>query len=56
MIVIGGRLRCPNEAIVGSAAEEQLRSITPDVVFLGADGLVAGRLCVPTLEQAHLNT
>ncbi|WP_097256945.1 MULTISPECIES: DeoR/GlpR family DNA-binding transcription regulator [unclassified Streptomyces] len=32
-----------------------MRSITPDVVLLGADGLVAGRgLCVPTLEQAQL--
>ncbi|MGW0878016.1 hypothetical protein [Streptomyces sp. NPDC002671] len=38
-----------------SAAPQQLRSIAPDVVFLGADGLVAWRgLCVPTLEQARL--
>ncbi|HKS48826.1 MAG TPA: hypothetical protein VJT49_27700 [Amycolatopsis sp.] len=55
VIVLGGRLRYPNEAIVGSTAGQQLRSITPDVVFLGADGLVAGRgRCAPTLEQAQL--
>ncbi|MFF8028632.1 hypothetical protein ACFZDJ_47695 [Streptomyces sp. NPDC007896] len=55
VIVLGGRPRYPNEALVGSTAEQQLRSIPSDVVFPDADGLVAGRgLCVPTLEQAKL--
>jgi len=55
VIAPDGRLRYPNEAMVGSAAKQQLRSITPDVVFLGADALIAGRgLCAPTLEQAQL--
>ncbi|ASR37727.1 DeoR family transcriptional regulator [Prauserella marina] len=55
VIVLGGRLRHPNEAILGPSVESQLRHITPDKVFLGADGITAGRgLSCPTLEQAQL--
>lgn len=55
VIVLGGRLRYPNEAIIGRTAERQLRQIEPDRVFLGADGLSSRRgLCCPTLEQAEL--
>lgn len=55
VVVLGGRLRYPNEAILGPTVEQQLRHITPDRVFLGADGLTADRgLCAPTLEQAQL--
>lgn len=55
LIVLGGRLRHPNEAIVGTSVHEQLRNIAPDRVFLGADGLDPVRgLCCPTLEQAQL--
>ncbi|MEU6641966.1 DeoR/GlpR family DNA-binding transcription regulator [Saccharomonospora sp. NPDC046836] len=55
VIVLGGRLRHPNEAILGTTVEQQLRHIRPDRVFLGADGLTADRgLCAPTLEQAQL--
>ena len=55
LIVLGGRLRYPNEAILGPAVEQQLRHITPDRVFLGADGISAQRgVCAPTLEQAQL--
>ncbi|PXY25271.1 DeoR/GlpR transcriptional regulator [Prauserella sp. PE36] len=55
VVVLGGRLRHPNEAILGPTVEQQLRHITPDRVFLGADGLTARRgLCAPTLEQAQL--
>lgn len=55
VIVLGGRLRYPNEAILGPSVEEQLRHLRPDRVFLGADGVLAGRgLCSPTLEQAQL--
>lgn len=53
LIVLGGRLRHPNEAILGESVLAQLRHISPDRVFLGADGLVPGRgLCCPSLEQS----
>ena len=55
LIVLGGRLRHPNEAIVGATVIEQLRHIGADRVFLGTDGLSEQRgLCSPSLEQAHL--
>lgn len=55
VVVLGGRLRYPNEAILGATVEQQLRHITPDRVFLGADGITAERgICSPTLEQAQL--
>ncbi|PRX49320.1 DeoR family transcriptional regulator [Prauserella shujinwangii] len=55
VVVLGGRLRYPNEAILGGTVEQQLRHIRPDRVFLGADGITADRgLCCPTLEQARL--
>lgn len=55
LIILGGRLRHPNEAIVGTTVVEQLRHISADRVFLGTDGLSPERgLCAPSLEQAHL--
>jgi DeoR family transcriptional regulator, fructose operon transcriptional repressor len=55
LIVLGGRLRHPSEAIVGPTVAGQLRHIGADRVFLGADGLSEERgLCSPSLEQAHL--
>lgn len=63
VIVLGGRLRQPNEAFLGHTAERQLRHIGPDRVFLGADGLCGERsggdsggrgLCSPSYEQAQL--
>jgi DeoR/GlpR family transcriptional regulator of sugar metabolism len=55
LVVLGGRLRHPNEAILGGSVEQQLRHITPDRVFLGADGLDEDRgICSPSLEQAQL--
>ena len=55
VIVLGGRLRYPNEAILGGTVEHQLRNIKPDRVFLGADGITAERgVCSPTLEQSQL--
>jgi DeoR/GlpR family transcriptional regulator of sugar metabolism len=54
LVVLGGRVRRPNGAILGPEGEETLRRLTPDVVFLGADGLHArDGLSCPTLEQAH---
>ena len=53
LIVLGGRLRHPNEAILGETVLAQLRHVSPDRVFLGTDGLVSGRgLCCPSLEQS----
>jgi DeoR/GlpR family transcriptional regulator of sugar metabolism len=53
LIVLGGRVRHPNEAILGESVLAQLRHFSPDRVFLGADGVVAGRgLCCPSPEQS----
>jgi DeoR family fructose operon transcriptional repressor len=55
VIVLGGTLRHRNQAIIGSTAEDTLRRIRADKVFLGADGVVAGEgLNTPTDVQAHL--
>jgi DeoR family fructose operon transcriptional repressor len=54
LIVLGGRIRHPNEGVVGPFAEEQLRWLRPDMVFIGTDGLTARGLCCPSLEQARL--
>ncbi|HEV7931763.1 MAG TPA: DeoR/GlpR family DNA-binding transcription regulator [Actinomadura sp.] len=54
LVVLGGRVRHPSEGIAGPFAQEQLRWIGPDRVFLGADGLTANGLCTPSPEQAHL--
>jgi DeoR/GlpR family transcriptional regulator of sugar metabolism len=54
LIVLGGRVRHPSEGITGPFAEDQLRWIGPDKVFLGTDGLTAAGLCTPSSEQAHL--
>ncbi|MEU6040667.1 DeoR/GlpR family DNA-binding transcription regulator [Actinomadura sp. NPDC047616] len=54
LIVLGGRVRHPGEGVVGPFAEEQLRWIGPDKVFLGADGVTARGLCCPSPEQARL--
>ncbi|MGW7380557.1 hypothetical protein [Streptomyces sp. NPDC054794] len=43
VIELGGRLRYSKKAFLGSAAWQQLPSITPNVGFLAADRLVAGR-------------
>ncbi|MBP2331053.1 DeoR/GlpR family transcriptional regulator of sugar metabolism [Kibdelosporangium banguiense] len=55
LIILGGRLRHPNEAIIGATVIEQLRHIGADRVFLGTDGLSPERgLSAPSLDQAHL--
>ena len=55
VIVLGGRLRRPNEAFLGPEAERALRRFRPDLAFLGADGLEPDRgLNCPTTEQASL--
>ncbi|TIH28616.1 DeoR/GlpR family DNA-binding transcription regulator [Subtercola vilae] len=55
LLVVGGRLRHISSGFVGSFAEQFLTSITPDAVFLGADGVSARLgLCEATPEQASL--
>lgn len=55
VIVLGGRLRHTNQALIGPMAEEALRHVYVDKAFLGADGVVAGRgICCASMEQATL--
>jgi DeoR family fructose operon transcriptional repressor len=55
LTVLGGSLRRMSMGTVGPLTESMLSRITADKVFLGADGLVAGRgLCEASQEQAAL--
>jgi DeoR/GlpR family transcriptional regulator of sugar metabolism len=55
VIVLGGRLRHPNEAFLGAEAERALRRYQPDLAFLGADGLDPERgLNCPSPDQASM--
>lgn len=55
VIVLGGRLRRPNEALLGPEVERALRRYRPDLAFLGADGLDPDQgLNCPSPEQAIL--
>ncbi|MEV0373928.1 DeoR/GlpR family DNA-binding transcription regulator [Streptomyces sp. NPDC050636] len=55
VVVLGGRLRRPNESLLGTRTEQALRRLTPDIAFLGVDGLDPGRgINCPDYEQAAL--
>ncbi|MGA3219802.1 MAG: DeoR/GlpR family DNA-binding transcription regulator [Acidimicrobiales bacterium] len=55
VILLGGRLRRPNEAFLGPDAERALRRYQPDIAFLGADGVDPERgLNCPSSEQASI--
>lgn len=55
VIVLGGRLRRPNEAFLGPEVEHALRRYHPDLAFLGVDGIAPDRgLNCPSPEQACL--
>ncbi|MFE0193343.1 DeoR/GlpR family DNA-binding transcription regulator [Streptomyces sp. NPDC058989] len=55
VVVLGGRLRRPNEALLGTRTDQALRRLTPDIAFLGVDGLDPRRgINCPDLEQAAL--
>lgn len=55
LTILGGTLRKMSMGTVGPLAELTLSRMTADKVFLGADGLVAGRgLCEANQEQAVL--
>jgi len=53
--VLGGEVRAISMGVVGPLAEMVLRRLSVDKVFLGADGVVAGRgLCEASAEQCAL--
>jgi DeoR/GlpR family transcriptional regulator of sugar metabolism len=55
LIVLGGTVRSTSMGVVGPLAEQTLRRVTVDKVFLGCDGLVAGRgLCEASVQQTAL--
>ncbi|MCE3550709.1 DeoR/GlpR family DNA-binding transcription regulator [Pseudonocardia sp. RS11V-5] len=55
VIVLGGRLRRPNEAFLGPEVDLALRRYRPDLAFLGADGVEPTRgLSCPSPEQASV--
>lgn len=55
LTVLGGHMRPLSLGTVGPAAEQALRRLTVDRVFLGCDGIVAGRgICEATAAQAAL--
>ncbi|MGW0082305.1 DeoR/GlpR family DNA-binding transcription regulator [Streptomyces sp. NPDC003393] len=55
LIVLGGSVRPMSLGMVGPLAESAVARLTADAVFLGADGVVAGRgICEARPEQASL--
>lgn len=55
LIVLGGTVRPLSLGMVGPLAESAVARLTADAVFLGADGVVAGRgLCEARPEQTAL--
>lgn len=57
LVVLGGALRSISMSTVGPLAEQSLRHVTADRVFMSADGVVPGRgLCEATLEQVSLKS
>ncbi|MDT0454663.1 DeoR/GlpR family DNA-binding transcription regulator [Streptomyces sp. DSM 41527] len=55
VVVLGGRLRRPNESLLGTRTDQALRRLTPDIAFLGVDGLDPRRgINCPDPEQAAL--
>ncbi len=57
LVVLGGRRRRPNEALLGPAVRDMLERLWVDVAFLGADGVDPRRgLSCPTMEQARVKS
>jgi DeoR family transcriptional regulator, fructose operon transcriptional repressor len=57
LMLLGGAVRSTSMSTVGPLAMEAMRRMTADKVFLGADGVVAGRgLCEASLDQIALKT
>jgi DeoR family fructose operon transcriptional repressor len=57
LVALGGSFRAVSSSFVGPHAEATMRRITAERVFLGADGIVAGRgICEATDAQAYLKS
>lgn len=55
VVALGGMLRPVSGSFIGPQAEAAMRTMSGDRVFLGADGIVAGRgICEATDEQVSL--
>lgn len=55
VIVLGGKLRRPNEALIGTDVTTAIHHFHPDVTFLGADGVHPDKgVNCPSFEQACL--
>jgi DeoR family fructose operon transcriptional repressor len=55
LIVLGGQVRAVSWATVGPLSNQVMRKLSADRVFLGADGIVAGRgICEASHEQIEL--
>ncbi|MEV6315699.1 DeoR/GlpR family DNA-binding transcription regulator [Streptomyces sp. NPDC051776] len=55
VVVLGGTLRRPHATLAGTRTEQALRRISPDLAFLGAEGLDPERgVNCPDAEQAAL--
>lgn len=56
IIVAGGLFRTPSDALVGSFAEQTLRQLNTDLLFLGADSIdVRAGLTTPNVAEAETN-
>lgn len=57
IVVLGGRLRRINQAIGGASAEQMVRGLYADIVFIGADAVDPRRgVASRTLEQSTLKS
>lgn len=55
-VVLTGGVRTPSDALVGPVAEQALRTLHCDVVFLGVHGIdVSAGLTTPNLAEAETN-
>jgi DeoR family transcriptional regulator, aga operon transcriptional repressor len=57
VVLVGGVLRKESASLVGPFAEETLRRLSPDILFLGVDGFDVGfGLSTPNPQEAHVNS
>lgn len=54
-VVLVGGVRTPSDALVGPVADQALRSLHVDVVFLGCHGMAPVGLTTPNLAEAETN-
>jgi DeoR family transcriptional regulator, aga operon transcriptional repressor len=57
VVLVGGALRKESVSLVGPFAEETLRRLSPDILFLGVDGFDVGfGLTTPNPQEARVNS